>query len=47
MDQITALKWVKDNIAAFGGNPDNETIASQSACSISVNCLAVSPLFRR
>jgi len=44
MDQIAALKWVKKNIAAFGGNPDNVTIAGQSAGSMSVNCLVVSPL---
>jgi para-nitrobenzyl esterase len=44
MDQIAALKWVKKNIAAFGGNPDNVTIAGQSAGSISANCLVASPL---
>jgi para-nitrobenzyl esterase len=44
MDQIAALKWVKKNIAAFGGNPGNVTIAGQSAGSISVNDLVVSPL---
>ncbi|MDR1780036.1 MAG: carboxylesterase family protein [Tannerella sp.] len=44
LDQIAALKWVKDNIAAFGGNPDCITIAGQSAGSMSVNCLLVSPL---
>jgi para-nitrobenzyl esterase len=46
MDQIAALKWVKKNIAAFGGNPDNITIAGQSAGSMSVNCLVASPLCR-
>ncbi|WP_374754554.1 carboxylesterase/lipase family protein [Dyadobacter fermentans] len=43
MDQIAALKWVKKNIAQFGGDPDNVTIAGQSAGSMSVNCLVVSP----
>ncbi|MCF0074381.1 carboxylesterase family protein [Dyadobacter sp. CY261] len=43
MDQITALKWVKKNISQFGGDPDNVTIAGQSAGSMSVNCLVVSP----
>ena len=44
MDQIAALKWVKKNIRAFGGDPDRITIAGQSAGSASVNCLLASPL---
>lgn len=44
MDQIAALQWVRANISAFGGDPDQVTIAGQSAGSASVHALIRSPL---
>lgn len=44
MDQLAALKWVKRNIAAFGGDPDRITIAGQSAGAMSVQNLMTSPM---
>ena len=43
-DQLTAIKWVRDNIAAFGGDPDNITIMGQSAGAMSVQQHSLSPL---
>jgi para-nitrobenzyl esterase len=46
MDQIAALQWVKRNIAAFGGNPNDVTIFGFSAGGVSVHSMLASPMAR-
>jgi len=46
LDQIAALRWVRDNISAFGGDPGNITVFGESAGGMSIGCLLAMPQAR-
>jgi para-nitrobenzyl esterase len=43
LDMIAALEWIRENIAAFGGNPENVTLFGESAGAMSIACLMAMP----
>lgn len=47
LDQAAALKWIKNNIEAFGGDPNHITIAGESAGSMSVSAQMASPISKK
>ncbi|MBQ4307933.1 MAG: carboxylesterase family protein [Lachnospiraceae bacterium] len=46
LDQVQALRWIHENIAAFGGDPENVTVFGQSAGAMSTQAMVITPLTR-